>query len=148
MEAGGRMPATANKFSLGASGRVKPTLLAVSTNQEDLCSLQDILDEDNWTVQHAESCDEAARLMRNQNPEVIACDLNFPDGNWRDLFNLATALENPPPLVVVSRHADESLWAEVLSVGGYDLLAIPFERNEVSRVVAMASRHGRTAPVR
>ncbi len=142
------MPATTNKYSPGAPGRVKPTLLAVSTNQEDLCSLQAILVEDNWTVQPAESCHEAARLMKNQNPAVIACDLNLPDGNWRDLFNLATTLENPPPLVVVSRHADESLWAEVLSVGGYDLLATPFERNEVSRVVAMASRHGRTSAVR
>ena len=139
------MRATSNKFSPAVSGRVKTTLLAVSTNQEDLCSLQDILDEDNWAVQHAKSCDEAARLMKTQNPAVIACDLNLPDGSWRDLFNLATTLENPPPVVVVSCHADESLWAEVLSVGGYDLLAKPFERNEVSRVVAMASRHGKTS---
>jgi phosphoserine phosphatase RsbU/P len=141
------MPAISKKFSPAASGRVKSTLLAVSTNQEDLCSLQNILDSDNWSVQHAESCHEAARLMNIRHPAVIACDLNLPDGNWRDLFNLTIALENPPPVVVVSHHADESLWAEVLSVGGYDLLAKPFEPNEVSRVVAMASRHGRTAAV-
>jgi FixJ family two-component response regulator len=43
----------------------------------------------------------------------------------------------------MSRHADERLWAEVLNLGGYDLLAKPLEGDEVSRVVEMACRHGR-----
>ena len=141
------MPAIMKKFSPALSGREKSTLLAVGTNHEDLSSLRDILDAD-WNVQYAESCGEAARLMKDKHPAVIACDHNLPDGDWKDLFNLATTLENPPPIVVVSRHADENLWAEVLNVGGYDVLAKPFERNEVSRVVAMASRHGRTAIAR
>ena len=43
-------------------------------------------------------------------------------------------------LVVTSRIADEWLWAEVLNLGGYDVLAQPFDREEVTRVVRSAVR--------
>jgi len=44
-------------------------------------------------------------------------------------------------VIVASRLADERLWAEVLNLGGYDLLAKPFDRDELVRVIAMAARH-------
>ena len=40
-----------------------------------------------------------------------------------------------------TRTADEHLWAEVLNLGGYDVLAEPFERDEMVRVVTSARRH-------
>jgi len=43
-------------------------------------------------------------------------------------------------LVVTSKFPDESLWAEVLNLGGYDVLAQPFDREEVTRVVRSAVR--------
>ena len=44
----------------------------------------------------------------------------------------------PPQLIVADRLADDALWAEVLNLGGYDLLMTPFEPEEVWRVVSMA----------
>ena len=41
-------------------------------------------------------------------------------------------------LIVTSRLADASLWAEVLNLGGYDLLAKPFNRQEVRHVLTSA----------
>jgi len=43
-------------------------------------------------------------------------------------------------LVVTSKLADESLWAEVLNLGGDDVLAQPFDHEEVTRVVRSAVR--------
>ena len=40
----------------------------------------------------------------------------------------------PPNLIVFSRLADERLWAEVLNLGGFDVLMTPFEPEEVLRV--------------
>jgi len=118
------------------------TVLAVGANQEDLLLLRDILEADNWTVHPARSCDEARQLIARESPAVVACERELPDGTWADLYNLATALADPPPVVVVSQHSDESLWAEVLNQGGFDVLSKPFDKTEVSRVVAMAKRHG------
>jgi DNA-binding response OmpR family regulator len=53
-------------------------------------------------------------------------------------------LEEARPLIVTDRAADEALWAEVLNLGGFDVLAQPFDPTEVSRVVASAGRSART----
>jgi DNA-binding response OmpR family regulator len=63
----------------------------------------------------------------------------LPEGKtWKDLLRAVEALRNPPPLIVTSRLADECLWAEVLNLGGYDLLMKPFDATEVFRVVSLA----------
>ena len=117
--------------------------LLVSPDQEDYLSLADMLAPDHWTVRCARSMREASRLLSDsRQPSVVACERELPDGNWKDLYDLMSGLRNPPPLIVLSRHADEFLWAEVLNLGGYDVLAKPLDPNEVHRVVNMASRHG------
>jgi two-component system response regulator PilR (NtrC family) len=118
------------------------TLLAISPNQEDRQFLQDILDIDRWTVQGARNLQEATDLLQLK-PSLVICEKDLPDGSWKDVFRQARGLHNPPPLVVVSRHADEQFWAEVLNLGGYDVLLKPFELSEVRRVMGMALRHGK-----
>jgi DNA-binding response OmpR family regulator len=49
-------------------------------------------------------------------------------------------MDCPPPLIVSDRLADEQLWAEVLSLGGYDLLMKPFDAKEVHHAVSTACR--------
>lgn len=48
-------------------------------------------------------------------------------------------------LLVASRHATDTLWAEVLNLGGFDVLALPFDRDELERAVLSALRHSRPA---
>jgi DNA-binding response OmpR family regulator len=50
-------------------------------------------------------------------------------------------LPEAPLLIVTSRLADEHLWAEVLNLGGYDVLMKPFDRLEVLRVISLAWLH-------
>jgi DNA-binding NtrC family response regulator len=118
----------------------------VSSNEDDLRSLRDMLGKEQWIVRYAQTCHEARYWMEREKPAVVACERALPDGTWKDLHRMATSMAHPPPVVVVSRHADENLWAEVLNLGGYDVLATPLEKNEVSRVMEMASRHGRPIP--
>jgi DNA-binding response OmpR family regulator len=121
------------------------TLLAICPNQEDRQSLEKILDRDRWTIQGAPSLREATTLL-HRGPSLILCEKDLPDGTWKDVFCQARDLDNPPPFVVVSRIADERLWAEVLNLGGFDVLMKPFERSEVVRVMAMALRQWKHAP--
>src|SRR5512138_2456848 len=116
--------------------------ILVSPDQEDHTSLASMLESTHWSVRGARTFEEALQLLGDlQQPAVVACERQLPDGNWRDVFQFIENLRNPPPLVVVSRQADESLWAEVLNVGGYDVLSKPFEENEVQRVLTMARRY-------
>ena len=118
----------------------KITLLAISPDEADCRSLKRILEKSRWTIQGASSFREATRLMNESDPNLILCEKDLPDGNWKDVFRQAGVLRTPPPVVVVSRQADERLWAEVLNLGGYDLLLKPFDGSEVTRVIGMASR--------
>ena len=116
------------------------TLLAISPEEEDRRSLHSILDPNGWTVQGAQSIREATKLIAAK-PALILCEKDLPDGSWKDILRMAGRLDSPPPVVVASRNADERLWAEILNLGGYDLLLKPLEQNEVSRVLSMAWRH-------
>lgn len=137
------MPTIMNKLSSAPTDPENITLLTVSADQNDERTLHEFLAKDRWTVQSAGTCGEALRAVEKKPPTVVACERQLPDGTWKDLFQLLYSLENPPPVIVVSKHADESLWAEVLNLGGYDVLAKPFEPTEVSRVLGMARRFGR-----
>ena len=61
-----------------------------------------------------------------------------PPGTWRDLLHVNDDAAGPPLMIVTSRLADEYLWAEVLNLGGYDVLAKPFHEENVRHVVASA----------
>ena len=124
------------------STNVENSTLVVSPDEHDEQVLSGILQNERWRVRAARSFQEALGVLGTHRPNVVACERELPDGSWRDVFHfLATKLKNPPPLVVVSRHADEALWAEVLNVGGFDVLTKPFDKDEVHRVMTMARRH-------
>jgi DNA-binding response OmpR family regulator len=122
-----------------APARDNITVLTVSPNQEDRKSLESVLDTPGWTIREANSIREATRLLQDR-PSLVLCERYLPDGTWKDVFDAAAGLDNPPPVVVVSRSADRRLWAEVLNIGGFDVLLKPFERKEVHHVMAAASR--------
>jgi DNA-binding response OmpR family regulator len=117
------------------------SILVVSPHPEDVTCLRHILHHPNWHINLSTSRAQAALLLATQTPSVIICERDLPDGTWKDLLQRTQGMAHPPLLLVVSRHADENLWAEVLNLGGYDVLLKPFDRAEVVRVVGMAWRN-------
>jgi DNA-binding response OmpR family regulator len=78
----------------------------------------------------------------DSNPvQVVIAESDVPNWNWRRVLTDLRDRAKPPQLVVTSRQADESLWSEVLNIGGYDVMAQPLDSHEVERVVASAHRH-------
>lgn len=116
------------------------SILVATPHPEDLNSLRHILHHRDWSLSLCMSAREAVDKASELRPAILICERDLPDGNWKDVLNGLESMVNPPLLLVVSRHADESLWAEVLNLGGYDVLLKPFDRSEVTRVVGMAWR--------
>ncbi|HBY61441.1 MAG TPA: hypothetical protein DEH78_16590 [Solibacterales bacterium] len=113
-------------------------LLAVSPSAEDHETVKGCFGRSRWPVRTAASCAEAERVLGERNVAVMLCDCDLPDGDWRRALELANQLPEPPLVVVTSRLADDRLWAEVLNLGGYDLLVKPFDCTELRRVVELA----------
>jgi DNA-binding NtrC family response regulator len=92
---------------------------------------------------------EAMHLLDRDCSAVIISESNLPDGTWKDLLDSSAGHSPVRNLIVVSRLADEFIWAEVLNLGGWDVLAKLLDMEEVFRSVisALGSRlalHGRT----
>jgi DNA-binding response OmpR family regulator len=77
-------------------------------------------------------------MLRDESLPVLLCERGHADGNWDDLLTATARLPAPPNLIVFSRLADESLWATVLNLGGFDVLTTPFEPDEVLRITSAA----------
>jgi len=113
-------------------------VLAVSSSPADRGRLREILSQANWKLHEASDCSEALAMLRDQNVPVLLCERDHADGNWEDLLTATARLPAPPKLIVFSRLADDSLWAMVLNLGGFDVLITPFEPEEVLRVTFSA----------
>ena len=119
-------------------------VLVVSSDEQDHHALRGIL-SGRCQCHRAGTRGETSSFLKRDCPRLVICDQVLPDGDWRDVLADLQKEEQAPLLIVVSRHPDERLWAEVLNLGGYDVLMKPFDHAEVSRVVNMATKKSNTA---
>jgi DNA-binding NtrC family response regulator len=117
---------------------VLPLLLVTSDDRHEM-SLRAILDGTSHAIYRVSNCTEAARLLDDLEPRVVLVEADSPTGDWKRLLERMLNLQRSPELVVFSYFADNGLWAEVLNRGGYDVLAVPFDAEEVRRTISLAS---------
>jgi DNA-binding NtrC family response regulator len=117
------------------------SILLVSSHAEDASAVRQILRNGAWRISIVPSVEDARQWLQTNEASVVLCERELADSNWRDVLALTQELPLPPMVVVTCRHADEDLWSDVLNSGGYDVLAKPFDKAEVTRVLGMAWRH-------
>jgi DNA-binding response OmpR family regulator len=94
-----------------------------------------------WTLQSSLTVESALGVLRRNSFPLIVCERDLQPGSWREMLADVSLLPDPPLMIVTSRLADEYLWAEALNLGAYDVLAKPFDTEEVIRVLSLASLH-------
>jgi len=114
--------------------------LLVGDYESECALLRGIFRDAGWRLWEAPNRLRALATLRQHPVEVVISEKDGLRWNWRRLFNDLRDLAQPPQLIVTSRTANDSLWAEVLNIGAYDVLPQPFHRDEVERVVAAARR--------
>lgn len=119
----------------------KLTVLSVSPTDEDHLSLQAIFGHSNWMLFNARDLGAARSLLQQHEVAVVLCERDLLPGTWTDLLECIQSLPNAPSLIVVSRLADDRVWAEALNLGAWDVLAKPFDHIEVIRSVKSAWQH-------
>ena len=125
------------------------TILSVSPMEEDHVSLEAIFSRSEWTaytncqwkLHSSHTLSSALGVLRQKRIPIVMCEGNLLPGTWKDLLERIQGLPQAPFLIVTSRLADCHLWAEALNLGAYDVLAKPFDKNEVVRIVSLAWLH-------
>lgn len=100
-----------------------------------------------WRLHEAVERRQAIHCLQQRDVHVVLTSHENQRWPWKRALQELQQMPRPPQLVVTSRLADESLWAEVLNWGGFDVLAEPLRREEVERVIASARRHYEPTPV-
>jgi len=101
----------------------------------------DVFRAAGWRLYQARDRKSALECLDRHSIHVVLVNADCPGWSWKQALQDLHGRQRPPQLLVTSRLADESLWAEVLNYGGYDVLTEPFDRDEVERVIASARRH-------
>ena len=116
-------------------------LLSVSPFQDDHDTLASLLGRDQWRIHNALSLQSASAFLRSHAVPLVVCEYDLSPDRWTQLLDETRLLSIPPVLIMTCRVADDSLWAEALNVGAYDVLAKPLDRTEVTRVLSSAWLH-------
>jgi DNA-binding NtrC family response regulator len=122
--------------------------LLVGDYESDRLLLHDVFRKPGWRLFEARGPRRAMQFLERSPVQVVIAESRTPKWNWQRILSDLRRLAHPPQLIVTSHLADDYLWAEVLNIGGYDVLPQPFERDEVERVVASARRHYEAQPKR
>ena len=115
------------------------TILSVSPRREDHEVLREILRDASWRIDTASTFRLAWQRIRECGFALVICERDLPRCPWQDLLAEALSHPQPPHFIVASQHADEYLWAEALNIGAYDVLAKPYQPDEVIRVFEVAT---------
>src|SRR4051794_33029713 len=129
------MPHRGTFFSESFSGQENNSVLIISGEEGDFGHLREILGPCGCSVQYSRTFADAKNKLARFPGRIVMTEHDLPDASWRDIHRFLETSPDPPLLLVSSTKADEQLWAEVLSVGGYDVLLKPFNATEVTRVM-------------
>ena len=120
------------------------SVLAICPDEDDRIQLREIFRTLGTKLYESATWREGAEVLRRWRPQVVICEANLPDADWRQVLYQSALLGHSPRVIVISRLADESFWAEVLNLGGYDVLPKPLVGDEAGRVIQLACKHWKT----
>ena len=109
-------------------------IVCLLSDPEDLRKMTSLASAQRWQIAFARSRAEAERA----HADIILVDRDMAGPDWRGTMTALSALARTTCIILVSRAADESLWNEVVSHGGYEILSKPLREEEVVRAIKMA----------
>ena len=110
---------------------------------DDPDALEQFLRPPQWSICTARTLKSATAVLKKERPPLVLCESDPGRETWREMLAQTTLMLPPPLLIVLSRLADEHLWAEALNLGAYDVLAKPLDAMEVTRTLSLAWVHWR-----
>ena len=113
-------------------------ILSISASAEDHAVLRRLLRGRSCRIESADTCEGALRRLRNCHASIVICNCTLPDGTWHNMLDYLNSCPSRPLFIVTSSLATAGLWGEVLNLGGFDVIAKPFDRREVRYVLGTA----------
>ncbi|MGB0467377.1 MAG: sigma-54-dependent transcriptional regulator [Pontibacterium sp.] len=106
-------------------------------------ALRKLLEKNNFSVNDAESVDEASRKYDLNTFDLIISDLRLPGAPGTDLINRAGAV----PVLIMTSYASMRSAVDAMKLGAVDYIAKPFDHDEMlSTIGNILSQHQAPTP--
>src|SRR6266508_2386341 len=94
----------------------------------------------NYSVAEAASVPAARQAVAKSRPDLILLDNNLPGVSGLDYLQELAAIDDAPPVVMITAHGSERTAIAAIKAGAYDYLAKPFDVDERLRAELEAAR--------
>ena len=118
-----------------------PTVLIVDDERHTREGLQQMLEE-QYDVYLAENADQAFTLMESETFDLVLTDLRMPGKSGLKVIDKALALNNSPPVIMMTAYGNVPSAVEAMKRGAYDFLTKPvnLEKLEILMKRALESK--------
>jgi DNA-binding NtrC family response regulator len=90
----------------------------------------------------SDSLEEIGALLAEEETVMAFSQTNLPDGSFQKVLSAAEIRASKVPVILCSELYDEDLYIDVMSMGAFEYLAFPCDREEVEWVVNNAIKWG------
>jgi DNA-binding response OmpR family regulator len=121
-------------------GDVGTRILAVEDDERIRSAVKLALEDEGWTVDEAESGEQAIEIFQRSNPDVVLIDIMLPGIDGFELCRTLRRTSDVPVVMVTARNDTHDVVAG-LEAGADDYLTKPFAPKELSaRIRALLRR--------
>jgi two-component system nitrogen regulation response regulator NtrX len=103
-------------------------------------SLQGILEDEGFSVRTAETGEAGLAQLKTQLFDLVLLDIWLPEMNGLDVLKQIRAMDEPPPVVVISGHGTVETAVTATKLGAFDFLEKPLSLEKVVLTVKNALR--------
>lgn len=115
-----------------------PNILLIEDDLPFGKMIQSFLTRNNYHVTSALNGATAIQLCKDQNFDVVLCDLRLPDTNGIDLMTQIKSNNPELPFILMTGYADVSSAVSAIKKGATDYISKPFVPEEVLLIIANA----------
>ncbi len=121
----------------------KENILIVDDEASICSSLKGILEDEGFLVKTAASGELGLELLKSQNVDLVLLDIWLPKMSGIEVLKKIKALEESPPVVMISGHGTIETAVTATKLGAHDFLEKPLSLEKVILTVRNALRQKR-----
>jgi DNA-binding response OmpR family regulator len=115
-----------------------PEVLAILGNSRDQTTVTDFATGSHWGLTIVNTLEQASRLATEKMTSIILLDRDLAGNGWRSTVHRLSRNQFKPCIILASSVVDPYLFDELVSQGGFDIVAKPIRADELRRIGHLA----------
>jgi len=108
-----------------------PSIIIIDEDLKTIETLQTLLSTDGYRIQTACTANDALKLFKSHNHQLVITDLKLPDCFGLQILNDIKAISSSTPVLILSAHGTIEIAVKAMQQGAADFLLKPFSNESV-----------------